>query len=81
MAWTDPTKAAGLLCLTCIVERKSAEAKGHPEAELPPLRPAVTLLATPHLGPCAPHCYEHIQVGTPSQLAVAGPGALAGLRG
>lgn len=69
--WTNPNQA--LLCLVCVIERKTAEKEPKP-TDLPPLRPAVTLLNSP-LGPVTPHCYEHIQVQRQSPLAV--PGALA----
>lgn len=81
MTWDDPTKS-GLCCAACVIDRKQAEAKGHTKAELPPLRPAVTILATPNIGPVSLLCYEHIQVQPVSPLTVPAPaGVLPGLRG
>lgn len=77
--WNDPTTVQPLLCLPCIVERKTAEQNATPPAQLPEMRPAVTLMQSP-LGPVTPHCLEHIAVQTQSPLMIPGQ-VLAGRPG
>ncbi|MEY9837094.1 hypothetical protein [Streptacidiphilus sp. EB103A] len=65
--WNDPSQPHGLVCLPCVIERKQAEQASTPQAELPKMRPAITLLQG-----AVPHCYEHIAIQHQSPLMVPG---------
>ena len=72
MSWNDPTKQK-MLCLTCIYERKQAEARADADKTriepIPVPKPAITIAAT-QFGPVTPLCYDHLQFQVHSPLAV-----------
>lgn len=71
-----------LMCLECVAQHKKSDQENTPEADLPPINPAITLCPSwqsqivngQALMACVsvPTCYDHISVGdqSPQQRAM-----------